>query len=138
LTQRLEENANEMLTQQQYLNCQETVAVYQNKIAEEQVKLDEIEETIKKFERQILNQKRTLGGVNAVQETKYLVNKKIKILENRLNRTTQKYNSVVTQNTNLNRDIESLHRESSAFEGYFHKHPKEIQKGHVQYGLQDC
>jgi hypothetical protein len=106
-----------MLTQQKYLNSQETVAIYQNKIAEEQVKLDEIESTIKKFEMQILNQKKALGGVNAVQESKYLVNKKIKILENRLNRTTQKYNSMVTQNTDLNRDIESLKRESSAFEG---------------------
>ena len=103
----------EWQVQQQISNLNKT---YTDMIHQEQVKLKEIDSTIKKFEQQILSQKKDVGGVQAILENKNSSNKRVRILENRLNYTTQKYNSVVTENENLLREIGTLQQENDAFD----------------------
>lgn len=114
----------EWQVQQQILNLNKT---YTEMISQEETKLKEIDTTIKKFEQQILAQKKDVGGVQAILENKNSSNKRVRILENRLNYTTQKYNSVVTENENLLREIGTLQQENDAFDEYANKNPKKVR-----------
>lgn len=107
------ENSNEEIAQ-----------FYKNQILEEQNELEQIEQTIKLFEENIMNQKRQVGGVHAVHENQKQMQSQIHILETRLNRTVQKFNSITTQNVALRSEIESLKQERQEFERFLKKCPK--------------
>ena len=95
---------------------EEAIRGYSDRIRGEQLELERIEQTIKLFEENIMNQKRQVGGVNAVLENQKQMQSQIHILERRLNRTVQKFNSITTQNSKLRTDIESLKTERQEFE----------------------
>lgn len=75
-----------------------------------------INTSIKLFQKQILSQKSMVGGVNAGLDTQNTVVKKVKILENRLDKTRQKFNDIVTTNAGLVNEINSLMKERDIFE----------------------
>ena len=89
---------------------------YVERIQCEADELQRIDQTIKLFEENIMNQKRQVGGVHAVLENQKQMQSQIQILERRLNRTVQKFNSITTQNVSLRSDIESLKQERQEFE----------------------
>lgn len=95
---------------------EELTRLYSDRIAAEQAELRGIEETIKLFEENIMNQKRQVGGVHAVVENQRQMQSQIQILERRLNRTVQKFNSITTQNHSLRTEIESLKQERQEFD----------------------
>ena len=68
-----------------------------------------------------MNQKRQVGGVHAVLDNQKQSQLQIQILERRLNRTVQKFNSITTQNLSLRSEIESLKQERQEFERWSHQ-----------------
>lgn len=95
---------------------EEMVGHYTDQLATEQEKLQRIEETIRLFEENLLHQKRQVGGVNAVVENQRQMQTQIQILERRLNRTVQKFNSITTQNVQLRSEIDFLKQERQEFD----------------------
>lgn len=70
-------------------------------IQEEKDRLKRICKDIAIFEKQIVVQKRSIGGVNAGQDNQNSLNKQIKILENRLDKANQKFNEAISVNKSL-------------------------------------
>lgn len=101
---------------QRQIQPEEMARNYQERIQSEAEELLSIEQTIKLFEENIMNQKRQVGGVHAVLENQKQMQSQIQILERRLNRTVQKFNSITTQNVSLRSEIESLKQERQEFE----------------------
>lgn len=93
-----------------------SIGFYQLKIREEEDKLKRINTSISIFQKQILNQKKHAGGINAGLENQNAVIKQVHILENRLDKTLQKLNDMMTANTSLRDKIKSLNREKEIFE----------------------
>jgi len=89
---------------------------YKNRIRTEESKLKNINTSIKLFQQQIINQKASVGGVNAGLDAQKSVVKQVKILENRLDKTKQKFNDIVTVNASLINEINSLMKERDIFE----------------------
>ena len=89
---------------------------YKARIRQEETKLQSINTSIKLFQQQILNHKNSVGGINAGLDTQNGVIKKVKILENRLDKTKQKFNDIVTVNAGLVNEINSLMKERDIFE----------------------
>lgn len=89
---------------------------YKERIATEEKRLKNINTSIKLFQQQIINQKASVGGINAGIDTQKSVIKQVKILENRLDKTKQKFNDIVTVNACLINEINSLMKERDIFE----------------------
>ena len=101
---------------QRQIQSEEMARNYQERIQFEAEELLGIEQTIKLFEENIMNQKRQVGGVHAVLENQKQMHSQTQMLERRLNRTVQKFNSITTQNVSLRSEIESLKQERQEFE----------------------
>lgn len=56
------------------------------------------------------------------------VSKKIKSLENRLDKQLQKFNQAVANNKRLRKEIDSVRKEKVVFEKIFEKQSAELQK----------
>lgn len=74
------------------------------------------------FEASLTGQRKQRGGVNAAQEDLNARALQARILETRLNRTVQKYNSIVTANNAILSELDTLTREKSAFQGVERKY----------------
>lgn len=85
-------------------------------IEEEEGKLGQIEANIKIFEKQIISMKQRTGGANNPIEIQQGLIKDIKILENRLDKATQKFNDLVTINSGLRLEIDSFRKERTMFQ----------------------
>ena len=69
-----------------------------------------------------------MGGVNAVKENQYMIEKQIRILENRLEKSLIKYNEAILSNKLSREKIDDLRRERVVFENIYHKMEKELQE----------
>jgi len=88
------------------------------RIEAEQKKFEKINSDIDIIEKQIVVQKRSIGGVNAGQDNQNSLIKQIKILENRLDKANQKFNEAISVNKSLRQQIDSLRRERVIFDKY--------------------
>jgi len=89
---------------------------YEAMIRNEKAKLLKIDEDIGIIEKQIVSQKKAIGGVNAGQDNQNSLIKQIKILENRLDKANQKFNEAISVNNSLRLQIDSLRRERVIFD----------------------
>lgn len=69
-----------------------------------------------------------MGGINAAKEKSVAAQKKIKLLENRLEKAYVKYNQSVSHNKQLREQINNLRRERIMFEGISNNLDREVQK----------
>lgn len=70
-------------------------------INEEKIKQDEVERHLTDFQKKIIEKRHTLGGYNAGAENESVLQKQIKILENRLDKANQKFNEAIAINKTL-------------------------------------
>ena len=61
-------------------------------------------------------QRRSMGGVNAARDNQRLVEKQVRILENRLDQALVKFNKSIAHNKMLRKQIDDLRSERSNFE----------------------
>lgn len=100
------------------------VHVIQNLIEEihsEQEALKTINEQIKIFKNQIFVEKQKMAGVHLNSESQEALVKTIKVLENRLDQATQKFNEQVCANTQLRNQINSFKKERTIFQKFSKK-----------------
>ena len=82
--------------------------MYTQKIAVQERNISDLEKQTKLMQEKILLQRKRMGGVNAAKENQQMVNKQIRILENRLDKALVKFNEALAKN-NL-RKIDNLRR----------------------------
>lgn len=88
---------------------------------------EELSKQIKQAKAKILEQRRNMGGVNASRDTQQMVQKQIRILENRLDKALVKFNESLARNKILREQIDSLRRERVIFDGIYRKLEKDLQ-----------
>ena len=69
-----------------------------------------------------------MGGINSAKEQSQSMQKRIKLLENRLEKAYVKYNQSITHNKQLREQINNLRRERIMFESIDSNLERELQK----------
>ena len=87
-----------------------------------------MQEQIKIVRQKIHVLRETMGGVNASKENVYLIQKQVRILENRLDKALLKYNEAVAGNKQLRDTIDDLRRERVVFESIYRKMERQLQE----------
>lgn len=98
------------------------------RIEVERKKIEELDSAIAKFQEKILEQKKSGGGVNASITHNQIIQKQIKVLENRLDKCLLKFNDTLAQNKELRIKIDDYRRERVVFDAIYKKLEKELHE----------
>ena len=102
--------------------------LYTSKIAVQERNLAEIEKQMALMREKVMAQRKRMGGVNAARENQMMVNKQIRILENRLDKALVKFNEALAHNKNLRETIDNLRRERVVFDNIYRKLERELHE----------
>jgi len=94
---------------------------YSTKIEIEKNRTRHCEELIEDLKNQIWKQRQIMGGVNAERENRRLIEKQVRILENRLEQALVKYNKSVATNRSIRQVIDDLRGERLNFDSVHKK-----------------
>lgn len=100
---------------------------YANSIDYERKNIATMEEQIHIMKQKLLHQRKSMGGVNAAKENHHMIQKQIRILENRLDKALMKFNEAISGNKTLRDQIDDLRRERVVFENIYRKMERELQ-----------
>lgn len=101
---------------------------YASSIEYERANIQTMEEQIHLLRQKTLQQRRAMGGVNASKENHNMIQKQIRILENRLDKSLIKFNESIAHNKKLRDQIDDLRRERVVFENIYRKMERELQE----------
>ena len=107
---------------------QEQAAMYIKKMETERGKIEELDRMIAKYQERIIEQKARMGGVNAAQVNNQLIQKQIRVLENRMDKCLMKFNETMAQNKVLRQRIDEYRRERVVFDGIYKKLERELHE----------
>jgi len=107
---------------------QDEASRYMKKIEAERAKIAELDKQIVQYQEQILDQKTRLGGVNAAQVNNKLIQKQIKVLDNRLDKCLLKYNETIAHNKVLRQKIDEYRRERIVFDVIYKKIERDLHE----------
>lgn len=107
---------------------QQQAAMYIKKIEKERKKIEDLDKMIAKYQERIIDQKTRMGGVNAAQINNQLIQKQIKVLENRMDKCLMKFNETMAQNKVLRQRIDEYRRERVVFDGIYKKLERELHE----------
>lgn len=96
-------------------------------IRDEQDKLAEAEEKSRDLVDKIKQTRLHLGGVNITKESNLMIERQIKVLENRLEKSLIRFNRALDDNKVLRKEIDDLSRERLAFDAIYKDLEKELQ-----------
>ena len=94
----------------------------------ERRRIEDLDKSILVHQEKILEQKSRLGGANAVQENNVIIQKQIRISENRLNKSLLKFNEILAQNKGLKQKIDDYRRERVVFDVIYKKLERELHE----------
>lgn len=100
---------------------------YANSIDFERKNIQTMEEQIQVMRQKVLHQRRAMGGINASKENIQMIQKQIRILENRLEKALVKFNEAISHNKSLRDTIDDLRRERVVYENIYRKMERELQ-----------
>lgn len=95
-------------------------------VEEEKTKAATMEKEILKLRDEIWNRRRQMGGVNAAAENQRQAEKKVRLLEGKLDQALVKFNKCVSRNKLLREEIDGLRAERVTFEKLHSKVEKVI------------
>eukprot|EP00297_Palpitomonas_bilix_P000891 CAMPEP_0113874464 /NCGR_PEP_ID=MMETSP0780_2-20120614/4349_1 /TAXON_ID=652834 /ORGANISM="Palpitomonas bilix" /LENGTH=551 /DNA_ID=CAMNT_0000860241 /DNA_START=138 /DNA_END=1793 /DNA_ORIENTATION=+ /assembly_acc=CAM_ASM_000599 len=101
---------------------------FTQKVEYEKKKIEDMEKELRDIQKKTLEQRQKMGGVNAVRDANKALDKQIKVLENRLDKSLVKFNESLAQNKRLRDEIDNLRRERVIFDGVYRKLEKELQE----------
>ena len=101
---------------------------FTRKIESEKARIEGLDTDIKKLNSAVLEQRKRLGGANAVRENNLKTQKQIQILENRLDKSLLKFNEALAHNKHLRESIDNLRRERGAFDNIYKKLEKDLHE----------
>ena len=99
---------------------------YANEIDHERKNIEIMEEQVAIMKQKLLHQRRAMGGVNASKDNHFMIQKQIRILENRLEKALVKFNEAIAHNKTLRDQIDDLRRERVVFESIYRKMEREL------------
>jgi chromosome segregation ATPase len=102
--------------------------MYVKKIEAEKKKIEEVDKSIAKYQKEILDQKTRMGGVNAAQTNNQMMQKQIRVLEARVDQTLTKFNETLAQNKVLRSQIDEYRKERIVFDGIYKKLERELHE----------
>lgn len=112
--------------QDQLTKLYEESARYRDLIESEKEMLQSMQDQITERRKQIWEHRQMTGGVNAATENQKVVEKQVRILENRLDQALVKFNKSLAHNRKLRQEIDDLRGERAAFEGVSKKLEKSL------------
>lgn len=101
---------------------------FQELIEQERHTLRVTNEQVTLMKQKILHQRKVMGGVNAARENQAMIQKQIRILENRLDKALVKFNEALAHNKRLRDTIDDLRRERVVFDSIYRKLEKELHE----------
>jgi len=99
---------------------------YTNQITQEKRTIQVTAEQIALMKQKILHTHKSMGGVNAAKENNAMIQKQVRILENRLDKALVKFNEALAHNKKLRDEIDDLRRERVVFDSIYKKLDKEL------------
>ena len=124
-------SSNRPMTTAQQENIQKLHDVgdkYANAIDFERKNIAIMEEQVAIMKQKMLHQRRAMGGVNASKDNHFMIQKQIRILENRLEKALVKFNEAIAHNKTLRNVIDDLRRERVVFESIYRKMERELHE----------
>jgi len=100
--------------------------LYTQKIEVENRNVKAMDEQIQLLKQKVLYQRKHMGGVNAARENQSMIQKQIRILENRLDKALVKFNEALAHNKQLREEIDNLRRERVVFDNIYRKLEREL------------
>eukprot|EP01043_Picozoa_sp_COSAG02_P034523 COSAG02_NODE_2419_length_8904_cov_11.259171_5_plen_560_part_00 len=99
--------------------------MYQTKISTEKKRIAEMDKNLAVLRKKILEKKKAIGGEHAAAENYRQVQKRIKMLENQLDKALVRCNQQQTSNAELSKQIEALRKEQKIAE----QHHQRLERG---------
>mmetsp|Transcript_6470 Transcript_6470/g.11578 ORF Transcript_6470/g.11578 Transcript_6470/m.11578 type:complete len:562 (-) Transcript_6470:93-1778(-) len=107
---------------------QEQIELLERRSQIEESKVADYSEEIRKAREGIMLSRRSMGGVNVNKDNSLMVEKQVKILENRLDQALCKFNDALAQNKELREQIDNLRRERVVFDSIYKKLERELHE----------
>ena len=107
---------------------QEQSNMYVQRIESERRRIEELDQAISSYQEKILEQKARMGGINAAWQNNQMIQKQIRVLENRLDKCLLKFNDTLAQNKTLRQRIDEYRRERVVFDGIYKKLERELHE----------
>eukprot|EP00937_MAST-01D_sp_MAST-1D-sp2_P006080 g6080.t1 len=119
-------SSNATKAQTTLANLHEQGDKYTRKIERENNKVKTVEDQIQLLKQKLLYQRKHMGGINAARENQHMIQKQIRILENRLDKALVKFNESLAHNKKLRETIDNLRRERVVFDNIYRKLEKDL------------
>ncbi|KAL5492038.1 hypothetical protein EMCRGX_G017427 [Ephydatia muelleri] len=101
-------------------------AAYQERIAQEEKTIEQLEKQINEIRKSVGKQRKEMGGSNMSHHQHVTLQKHLKVMENRLDKATVRFNSSLAGNADLRQQIDHLRQERKVFEGIQRRHQREL------------
>ena len=98
-----------------------------HRIEEEKKKSERLDQEIARYQNELVDLRKNVGGVNSEAEKQKKLNKEIKNLENRLDKAMQKYNQTISQNKQLRLEIDKLRKDKNIYEATYKKLQEDLK-----------
>lgn len=103
------------------LRLRDEIERYNEQISQEKRTQQVTSEQITLMKQKILHTRKNMGGVNAARENQAMIQKQVRILENRLDKALVKFNEALAHNKQLRDEIDDLRRERVVFDSIYKK-----------------
>lgn len=100
---------------------------FARKIEIEKKKISDLDQKISLMTEKLKAQREAIGGAQGAKETNEGIARKIKSLENKLDKSLQKYNEAIAHNKQLREQIDKLRRERVVYDNIYKKLEEELQ-----------
>eukprot|EP00949_MAST-11_sp_MAST-11-sp1_P003478 g3478.t1 len=107
---------------------QEQGDMFTRKIELEKRTIDDLKHKLEVLHQKTLSQKQRMGGANAAQETQATVNKRLHVLDNRLDNAMVKYNEALANNKSLREKINAARRQRMVYDNIYTKLEAELSE----------
>ncbi|KAL0490609.1 ODA1 [Acrasis kona] len=98
------------------------------KLNVEQKTVDELQVQIAVLDAKVKEARQDMGGVNVSKENTMMIERQIKVLENRLDKALVKFNEAIAYNKSLRDQIQNLRQERVVFDNIYKKMESELHK----------
>jgi len=116
------------LEQEVLSRLQDEMDHYTTSNATEKKTCEVLKQQLNILKSKVQQQRKVMGGVNASRDNHNMVNKQIRILENRLDKALIRFNESLANNKKLRETIDDLRRERIVFDNVYKKMEKELSK----------
>jgi len=113
---------------------------YTRKIELERRRIVELEKQIEIVQAKVNAQRKKMGGINVSKQNNEILTKQIRVLENRLDKATVRYNEMIGGNKLTREKIEDLRKERLIFDGIYRKLEREMhnEKKKMSRLVEEC